>query len=239
MGDKSPNCQLLVTSGARMLRSVIKIHPFAAGPYVTIRDILIASDGTRVSQSVTPSGTALQKELSHLPTISTRRKRASLALGTALALIAASLTIGISPAAADRRGPAGGSGNDDVCARCTRPRAAVVDREQAQATGARTVWKIEGGGDTYRLRRVPKTDVLPGDRQGRVRSTTANTIFAAPPEARGDCMGRLRCEQRGRARGADYPGDKEISHIIVCPKPSPGGRGGQGVDRHRVTQQDS
>ncbi len=142
-----------------------------------------------------------------MPTMSTRRSRASLALGTALALIAASLTIGMSPASADGsppgpmpRSPTTGlqSSNANKVSHWCK------DGEEEQKTG--TLRRREHMGaptGTY-----AKVIVKAGS------GKYANTIFADAPDRPARSSGRTR--RRASTTFAFDDGDKQISHIILC-----------------------
>lgn len=153
-----------------------------------------------------------------MPTPSTSRSRASLAVGTAVALFAASLSIGINPAAAE--------GDVPPVAPATVEYATVTGHEPQSSIANKPSywcadgWKIEGK-DLGTVR----TYLLPEGTYSRVivkagSGPTANTIFAAPPEAGQTVWADFDPSEVGTNDGPN-DGDKTISHIIVCPGPLP------------------
>ena len=146
-----------------------------------------------------------------MPTISTRRKRASLALGTALALTAASLTIGVSPASADEELPP------------TVSYAKITDYESfSSAANKVSSWckigqKISPGGSSWVVD-GSYSQIIVKAGSGKY----ANTVFGEPPKVGQTVWADTNGD--GVYNPGGKGGDKGISHIILCegtPPPPP------------------
>ena len=134
-----------------------------------------------------------------MSTITASRSRASLAFATALALVAAMFSIGVSPASAD-------------------PLFATVTGHEKFSSDANKVdyWCAERrhqDGPRRNLVRPPRRHLLPGDRQGRIRhSTQTRSLLSRRRRARRSGPTRTATDlQPGRPGG-----DKGISHVILC-----------------------
>ena len=135
-----------------------------------------------------------------MSTITTSRSRAPLALATALALVAAMFSIGISPASAD-------------------PVFATVTGHEKFSSDANKVgyWcgelggtKVNPGGSSYVLPAGAYSQVIVKAGSG----TYANTIFAKPPEAGETVWADTNGDKTYNPGGPG--GDKGISHVILC-----------------------